>query len=166
MPAGTVHALLKGVVIAEIQQSSDLTYRLYDWDRKNIDGSRPLHINQAIDVTNLKRELPRIVNTKSDDYIKLINCKYFTVEKLFLKDELIFKGNNKFQVYTIVSGEGEILYDCVAFVDLNSELAKKDEKSFQKTVFVKKGDNVIIPVSLKNFRIVPEPKIEMLLTTL
>jgi mannose-6-phosphate isomerase len=166
MPAGTVHALLKDVVVAEIQQSSDLTYRLYDWDRKIIDGSRPLHINQAIDVTNLKRKLPKTVNSKSEDCIKLIDCKYFTVEKLFLKDELIFKGNSKFQIYTIISGEGKILYDCVASVHLNDELAKQDRKANQKTVFVKKGYNVIIPASLKNFRIVPQPKIEMLFTTL
>ena len=173
MPAGTVHALLKGVVVAEIQQSSDLTYRLYDWDRKITDGLRPLHINQAIDVTNLKRKLPKIINTKSKIYreqfetvsYKLVDCKYFTVEKLFLKDELIFKGNSKFQIYTIISGEGKILYDCVASVHLNDELAKQDRKANQKTVFVKKGYNVIIPASLKNFRIVPQPKIEMLFTT-
>jgi len=165
MPAGTVHALLNGVVVAEIQQSSDLTYRLYDWDRKITDGSRPLHINQAIDVTNLKRKLPKTVNSKSEDYIKLIDCKYFTVEKLFLKDELIFKGNSKFQIYTIISGEGKILYDSIVSVDLKSELVKQEERSLQKAVYVKKGDNAIIPASLKNFRIVPQPKIEMLFTT-
>ena len=53
IPAGTVHAIGKGVMLAEIQQTSDLTYRLYDWDRVDDDGnSRELHIEKAIDVIN------------------------------------------------------------------------------------------------------------------
>ena len=57
MPAGTVHAICEGVMLAEIQQTSDLTYRIYDWDRVDADGnSRELHIEKAIDAIDFTRK--------------------------------------------------------------------------------------------------------------
>ncbi len=166
-PAGTVHAILKGIVIAEIQQSSDLTYRLYDWDRNNEDNSRLLHIEKSIDVINLRRKLPKIINVKSEDYIRLAKCKYFTVDKLILKDKLIFKSNNRFQIYTIISGEGKIRYSKSSIsrsvFDSDNLMRKKGDIG---EVVIKKGDNVIIPASLKHFEISPIKKLEMLITNI
>ena len=63
LPAGTVHALGPGMVVAEIQQNSDTTYRLYDWDRTDVDGQpRPLHVRQALDVIDWRIVEPAAVD--------------------------------------------------------------------------------------------------------
>jgi mannose-6-phosphate isomerase len=60
VPTGTIHALLEGAVVAEIQQNSDTTYRVYDWGRVGADGKpRPLHIDKALDVINFDMVRPR-----------------------------------------------------------------------------------------------------------
>ena len=82
VPSGTVHALNEGIILAEIQQSSNLTYRLYDYDRTDSNGNkRPLHIKKAIDVLDFNTGKP---NTKgipiNKDKVKrriLSICKYF-----------------------------------------------------------------------------------------
>jgi len=165
MPAGTVHALLKGIVVAEIQQSSDVTYRLYDWDRKNTDSSRPLHIKYAIDATNLKRKNPKIMNAKSKKSMKLIECKYFTVKKLFLNTEFILNKNTRFQIYTILSGCAKIQYQNSCGDGSRTAPTKSSSESI-KNVIIKKGDNILIPVVLQKFRIIPNHNVEMLITTL
>ena len=58
IPAGTVHAICEGSIIAEIQQSSDITYRIYDYGRKSLDGKkRPLHIDKAVEVSRLSKDI-------------------------------------------------------------------------------------------------------------
>lgn len=78
IPSGTVHAIGKGILIAEVQQNSDVTYRVYDYDRRDATGKpRQLHTEQAEDVA--KRTPPR------DDYNfggHLIRCEYFTVDRM------------------------------------------------------------------------------------
>jgi mannose-6-phosphate isomerase len=59
VPAGTIHAIGPGIVLAEIQQTSDLTYRLYDWDRAGLDGKpRELHVEEGLEAANFSKELP------------------------------------------------------------------------------------------------------------
>ena len=61
IPAGTLHAILSGILICEIQQNSDLTYRLYDWDRVGKDGKpRELHIDKAIDVIDFNSKAKKV----------------------------------------------------------------------------------------------------------
>lgn len=76
---GTIHALGPGILLYEIQQSSDTTYRLYDWDRPGLDGKpRPLHIEQSLAVMN-SATLPDILHTAENrsPEIELVNCPYF-----------------------------------------------------------------------------------------
>ncbi len=78
IPAGTIHAIGGGILIAEIQQNSNTTYRVYDYNRKDKNGNlRPLHIDKAIDVTNLT---PPPQNEMIDPET-LANCEYFNVKK-------------------------------------------------------------------------------------
>ncbi len=81
MPAGRVHAIGKGIVLTEIQQTSDLTYRIYDWERVDAGGnSRKLHIDLAMDAIdyNCYHDYKTIVETKLNSPVLLADCKYFT----------------------------------------------------------------------------------------
>ena len=61
VPAGTLHAIMDGLLIAEIQQNSNTTYRVYDWNRLGADGqARPLHVDKALDVINFEQVEPGI----------------------------------------------------------------------------------------------------------
>lgn len=122
IPAGTVHAIGAGALIAEIQQSSNLTYRMYDYDRIDQTGQkRTLHIEKALDVVNLKgsshpRQPMRILKyTKGCASEFLCRCKYFQVERLLLNTEQCRKMAdikspvNTFQVLLCTGGCG-VLY--------------------------------------------------------
>ncbi len=87
--AGTVHALGEGILVYEIQQSSDRTYRLYDWGRMGLDGKpRPLHIEKSIQVANLDT-LPEIIHTGSDpaQIVDIVSSDYFTTHLYQLNEE-------------------------------------------------------------------------------
>ncbi len=81
IPAGTLHAIGKGVLLAEVQQSSDTTYRVYDYNRRHNGALRPLHIEQATAVTDLLPYTPPPLREKKDGARSLCETKYFTVEE-------------------------------------------------------------------------------------
>ena len=103
--AGTVHAIGKGIVICEVQQNSNTTYRVYDYDRTDKNGNkRPLHIDQAIAVAETKpaRNYKRIGNI-------LAECEYFTVEELVVEDtSQIEVTDNSFLSVIVIDGKGEL----------------------------------------------------------
>ncbi|MBQ9902666.1 MAG: class I mannose-6-phosphate isomerase [Clostridia bacterium] len=120
--AGTVHAIGAGALIAEIQENSDVTYRLYDYDRVGKDGKkRPLHIDQAMNVINLKssdapRQPMRVLRYRNGAASELlIRCRYFQVERLLLNTEIhrslwyFQTGSNSFHALLCVDGCG-VLY--------------------------------------------------------
>lgn len=90
VPSGSLHAILGGVLIVEIQQNSDVTYRVYDWNRLGQDGkSRPLHVDQAMEVINFKQEqpalpAPRALTSGHDGVERWELCRnpYFVVERV------------------------------------------------------------------------------------
>jgi mannose-6-phosphate isomerase len=105
VPAGTVHALLEGVMVYEVQQNSDTTYRVYDYDRVGDDGKkRELHIEKAVEVINFKEQPSCSFKSNS------IHCQYFAMEKMMIQGEKIEKTNNQFIVYCVTAGTGEIVY--------------------------------------------------------
>ena len=103
--AGTVHAIGKGIVICEVQQNSNTTYRVYDYDRTDKDGNKsPLHIEQAIAVAETKpaRNYKRIGNI-------LAECDYFTVEELMVDGTArIEVTDNSFISVIVIDGQGEL----------------------------------------------------------
>lgn len=104
--AGQIHAICRGVTICEIQQSSNVTYRVYDYNRVGADGKkRPLHIDKALDVINYKKYLPQ----KSREDNILAKCKYFTVKKLSVAGGLMLNcGEKSFNAVTVMEGSGVI----------------------------------------------------------
>ena len=103
--AGTIHAIGKGVRLIEIQQNSDITYRLYDYLRKDKNGNyRELHIKEALDVINYKKYTKPQLNQDL-----LVKSKYFTVKRVELNKELKLSANkNSFISFTFLSGEGKV----------------------------------------------------------
>lgn len=107
--AGTVHAIGGGNVICEIQQNSNSTYRVYDYDRRDKDGNpRELHIDKAIDVSILKKA-PEISNETKDGI--LAECEYFTAEKLSLDGCVTLKIDaDSFRSIIVTDGECTMKY--------------------------------------------------------
>lgn len=109
IPSGTVHSLGKGILVYEIQQPSDLTYRIYDWDRKDLQGkTRELHIDKAVEVINYSNELPPITNiydSLKGGFFNIIDCGYFASSYRCLehKEYQIYEAG-KFRAVTTVSG--------------------------------------------------------------
>lgn len=119
--AGTVHAIGAGALIAEIQESSNITYRLYDYGRIDKNGKmRPLHIEKALHVANLKssvapRQPMRVLKYRNGYASELLTrCKYFQVERVLLNTEInrdlvdFQTGSNSFHVFLVTDGCGTI----------------------------------------------------------
>lgn len=104
IPAGMVHAICKGIVIAEIQQNSNVTYRVYDYGRTGANGApRQLHIEQAIQVSKL--EPPR---TGYNFGGHLVRCAYFTVDK-YISPCCIDTDEESFSSLLVIDGAGTIV---------------------------------------------------------
>ncbi len=140
IPTGRVHAIGAGVLLAEIQQTSDVTYRIYDWDRKDDQGNyRELHTEEAVDAidfsvkknykTPYSKVLNKIVNT--------VDCKYFTTNIISLSDRLSMDNSDKdsFVIYMCVGGEGVQLKGSGFSENLNY------------------GETVLVPAGLNRFEI-------------
>lgn len=119
--AGTVHAIGAGALVAEIQESSNLTYRLYDYDRVDKNGKkRPLHIDKALEVMNMEssmtpRQPMRVLKYRNGCATELLTrCKYFQVERMLLNTETVRElveyktAENSFHALLCVDGCGSI----------------------------------------------------------
>ena len=108
MPAGTLHALGPGLLVYEVQQTSNWTYRVYDWGRPQTDA-RPLHIEKSIEVTKAEFAAPLIPLPECEDGApeRLIECEYFTLEMLCASKDMIHldtKGES-FHAITVIDGQ-------------------------------------------------------------
>lgn len=120
IPAGMVHALLAGIVVAEIQQNSDATYRVYDWGRLGADGRpRPLHIDKALDVIDFAQVEPGLAKPeviyKEEGCVcfRLVRCPQFTVERVELVTGAVYRGycdGATFEIWGCVSGYSRLLW--------------------------------------------------------
>ncbi|MBQ9921868.1 MAG: class I mannose-6-phosphate isomerase [Clostridia bacterium] len=110
IPAGMVHAIGKGILIAEIQQNSDTTYRLYDYDRVDKDGNkRPLHIEDAVKCTKTD-----ICGAERFEAPVIADCEFFKTEKLHCEGTMQFSEKELCHIL-VIEGEGEITYGSYAF---------------------------------------------------
>ena len=113
IPAGTVHALGPGLVLAEIQQQSDLTFRLSDWGRLGTDGlPRELHIEQALDCldysTGPVSPISSAATSELNQTDRLVTCKYFTLKRHILIERCELSDSNRCRALMVVDGEGTI----------------------------------------------------------
>ena len=140
IPTGRVHAIGAGVMLAEIQQTSDITYRVYDWDRVDDNGtSRELHTDLALDAIEYKSQASYKTdyNTVKNESSTIVDCQYFTTSVLVI-DKPVSVDNSKkdsFVIYMCVEGEVTIICDT----------DKKESLS--------KGETVLIPADLNKFEI-------------
>lgn len=109
IPAGTVHAIGRGVLLYEIQQSSDLTYRLYDYHRRDAKGNlRELHVEKALRVSDLCPYEPPAFDHADPSVVGA--CEYFTTRicKVLCAEKSFFVDDNSFLMLTVLDGEGVI----------------------------------------------------------
>lgn len=114
IPAGTLHAIGEGILIYEVQQNSDTTYRVYDYDRTDKDGNkRELHIEKTKDVTTVPFEKV-VTNPKEEKVGKstityLANEKYFSVFKINVIEQIVIEKNKTGNLFTVLEGDGSIV---------------------------------------------------------
>lgn len=138
---GTVHAIGAGTVLAEIQQTSDITYRLYDWDRPGLDGNmRALHTEEAKAAINFDTSKPRLdYDTEENGIATMCQSAYFNTSKITCNSKLDidYTGLDSFKVFMCV--EGEVL------IDTNDT----------KTSLIK-GETLLIPACINQVTITSE----------
>lgn len=147
-PAGRIHAIGAGIVLAEIQQTSDITYRIYDWGRKDENGnSRELHNDLALDAINfnetgkskIKKELLKNIPEN------LVSCKYFDTNIIQFNEHIVRDYNllDSFVAYICTEGRFMIRWD------------SGSEK-------VSKGETVLVPAMICNVELVPDQEATIL----
>lgn len=134
VPAGSVHAILGGSVLAEVQQNSNTTYRVFDWNRLQNGKPRPLHIQQALDVINFEQIEPAIARPQlvsEDGGIRrhvLCRNQYFVTERLEMKTGSIFQGNchgDTLEIWGAIDGNvmlNELTLEGIAFTLLPASM--------------------------------------------
>ena len=148
IPTGRIHAIGAGVLLAEIQQSSDITYRVYDWDRPNLDGSfRELHTEEAMDAIDFSvQESYKTTYTKKDNQpSELVDCSYFTTNFLSVNGSI--EKNNALK-------DSFVIYMCVKG---NVEFSYKDHSEILNF-----GQTILVPASLEEFMISSDRESELL----
>ena len=118
IPSGTVHAIGSGILIAEIQQNSNITYRVYDYGRLGADGKpRQLHVDKAVEVSKTSAageiaKVPESVKFDGFSVSHLANCKYFNTDRIDVITSVTLDIDEKsFADLLFLDGEGEIVYD-------------------------------------------------------
>lgn len=117
VPAGTVHAIGGGLLIAEIQQNSDITYRVYDWDRVDAQGrGRELHIERALEVTRFEGTRgphSPTPHTRGEHAIEILaHCNYFTAERIAgVENFPITPGGHSFHLFLAAEGDTHLRAD-------------------------------------------------------
>ena len=149
LPAGRIHAICSGNLLAEIQQTSDITYRIYDYNRKDDKGNtRELHTGLAVDVIDYKAKS----NYKTDyqpeknEIVNLEKCRYFTTNLVEL-DKSMDKDMNKidsFKIYMCLEGKTEIGYNSTEKIELV------------------KGETILIPAEIENYQLIVESYVKLL----
>ncbi len=116
IPAGTMHAIGAGIVLAEIQQMSDATFRVFDWGRLGPDGQpRTLHPSQALACTDFEAGpvdpvQPKLESTDFGSRERLASCPYFAIERLKLRAPALIGRDDRFTIVLGLGGSAEIVY--------------------------------------------------------
>ena len=160
---GTVHAAEGGILVAEVQESSDMTFRLYDWGRENNPATaRKMHLEEAIDLINYDRydasDYMPAGSVKSEDGVEypLVSCPQFSVSKLDLKAALRISPEHygSYLVYICTSGAAAINVPKRPVQD-DSKAAAAFGTPEMDIYPIRKGDTVLVPADMPDFYLVP-----------
>lgn len=137
LPSGTIHALGSGIMILETQQSSDTTYRLYDYDRRDDEGNlRELHIQESIDVSTVPHKdftnNFTVIETENGVIKTLVDTEFFTVFEWDIHGPVKFEREGLYTLVSVIDGEGRI---------------EIDGNQFE----LKKGDHFILPHEISSW---------------
>lgn len=148
IPTGRVHAIGAGVMLAEIQQTSDITYRIYDWDRPNPDGTyRELHTEEALEAIDYtaKASYKTTYSKQQNVASEIVSCPYFTTNILPLNGNISVNHSQKdsFVIYMCVEGKVEFVYNT-------------QKESLQK------GETILVPAAIKELEIISKIQSELL----
>ncbi|MDR1154659.1 MAG: class I mannose-6-phosphate isomerase [Bacteroidales bacterium] len=149
IPAGRVHAIGKDILLAEIQQTSDVTYRIYDWDRVDAAGKpRELHTELALDAIDysLQDEYRTRYRKPSQESVELVSCPYFTTSLVCLEQPLEkdYQNLDSFVIYICTSGACSVRWGTAESMD------------------IRKGDTLLVPAVLDGIRLIPSESTELL----
>ena len=152
LPAGRVHTIGKGLMIAEIQQTSDITYRIYDFDRTDAAGNkRELHVEEALDAIDFNHydEYKTIYSKESSEPQKLIDGQYFTTHRHLIANQATLKYPSKdcFIIYIVIEGSGSLIY------------------GQNNAIKVQAGEAILIPAVLDEIIVKAESTIKLLEVT-
>lgn len=148
IPTGRVHAIGAGVLLAEIQQTSDITYRIYDWDRKDLEGNyRDLHTEEAIDAIDysVKPSYKTLYSKKQNESTQMVSCPYFTTQVMPIKGQVSVDHSKK---------DSFVIYMCVKGKAIFSNENNHEELSI--------GQTLLVPAALKHFVINSDIDTELL----
>jgi mannose-6-phosphate isomerase len=149
IPAGTVHAIGKGVLLAEIQQPSDITFRIYDWNRVDDEGnSRELHTEEAFEAIHSEKNLDDFqvhYQHEMNKTVTLVHSPYFNTNLLEM-DMQVQKS--------LVNLDSFIIYICL---EGSAFLVSGDFKERLET-----GELVLVPAEIEQLQIIPDPKAKLL----
>ncbi len=115
IPAGTVHAIGEGILLAEIQQSSDLTFRLHDWGRLGSDGKpRPLHVNEALCCIDFDRGpvdpvVPQVISKCDHPVEELVRCDYFVLRRHRTEKPFVLSPDERFHIVMVLAGSARMV---------------------------------------------------------
>jgi mannose-6-phosphate isomerase len=149
IPAGRVHAIGAGILLAEIQQTSDVTYRIFDYHRKDQHGNlRELHNDLAIDAIdfNIYPHYKTDYQKSKNEPVSIADCQYFKTNHLEFDKEIRrdYFLIDSFIVYICLNGNFKIIFNENSNID------------------VKIGETILIPASLKSIRLEPDPRAKIL----
>ncbi|KAF0235765.1 MAG: mannose-6-phosphate [Prolixibacteraceae bacterium] len=142
IPAGRIHAIGKGTMVAEIQQASDVTYRIFDYNRKDDKGNdRELHTGLALDAIDFSflNDYKTKYNAELNKSSGIVSCKYFTTNIIEF-NQPIEKDYNQLDSFVI-------------YMTLDGDFAIETEGSTEK---VTKGETVLIPASIEFLKLIPQ----------
>lgn len=150
IPAGTVHSIGKGVTLCEIQEASDITYRIFDWNRKTADGkSRELHTEQALDVLDFEHQQDFKLNVaeRFNSTTPLLRSSFFNLNLLAFDRPLekVYAAIDSFVIYVCTEGKVRFVYD-EGMEELNI------------------GETLLIPASMTEVRLFPQGRAKLLET--
>ena len=148
LPAGRVHYIGKGICLAEIQQTSDITYRIYDFDRRDDKGNlRELHTDLALDAIdfNFYENYKTRYTPKKNEIINLVTCQYFNTSVL--------------NYDTVVSRNYADVDSFVVIICLEGALKIKGDKF---AIHVKQGDSILVPAEIKSLTFEPDGEFKIL----
>ncbi|MDG2193928.1 MAG: mannose-6-phosphate isomerase [Polaribacter sp.] len=150
IPTGRVHAIGAGVLLAEIQQTSDITYRIYDWDRKDAAGNyRDLHTEEAVEAIDYKAEdsYKTMYEKVKNEASTIVSCPYFTTNIISLKASASIAINHSekdsFVIYMCVAGSAIFVHNT-------------------QTERLEKGETLLLPACVKNIKITSDSITELL----